>query len=85
MRKLDYSIQISKLFYERFIKNGEISLFSPNDVPGLYDAFGTDDFDTLYRKYESDDLFQERLSGTRIISRPSKRKGRDWSSLYYEH
>ena len=43
VRKLDYSIQISKLFYERFIKNGEISLFSPNDVPGLYDAFGTDD------------------------------------------
>ena len=29
VRKLDYSIQISKLFYERFIQNGEISLFSP--------------------------------------------------------
>ena len=47
VRKLDYSIQISKLFYERFIKNGEISLFSPHDVPGLYDAFGTDAFDDL--------------------------------------
>ena len=55
VRKLDYSIQISKLFYERFIKNGEISLFSPNDVPGLYDAFGTDDFDTLYRMHELND------------------------------
>ena len=52
VRKLDYSIQISKLFYERFIKNGEISLFSPNDVPGLYDAFGTDSFDDLYVHYE---------------------------------
>jgi len=56
VRKLDYSIQISKLFYERFIKNGEISLFSPNDVPGLYDAFGTDTFDDLYVRYESDEF-----------------------------
>ena len=48
VRKLDYSIQISKLFYERFIKNEDITLFSPHDVPGLYDAFGTDGFDNLY-------------------------------------
>ncbi|AGN33669.1 ribonucleotide reductase subunit A [Synechococcus phage S-IOM18] len=54
VRKLDYSIQISKLFYERFISNGIISLFSPHDVPGLYDAFGTDSFDSLYVEYESD-------------------------------
>ena len=55
VRKLDYSIQISKLFYERFIQNGEISLFSPHDVPGLYDAFGTDSFDALYVGYEQDE------------------------------
>ena len=54
VRKLDYSIQISKLFYERFIQNGEISLFSPHDVPGLYDAFGTDAFDARYVGYEQD-------------------------------
>ena len=54
VRKLDYSIQVSKLFYERFIKNQEISLFSPHDVPGLYDAFGTPGFDELYCDYESD-------------------------------
>ena len=53
VRKLDYSIQISKLFYERFIADGEINLFSPHDVPGLYDAFGTDRFDNLYVGYES--------------------------------
>jgi len=55
VRKLDYSIQISKLFYERFISNEDISLFSPHDVPGLYDSFGTPAFDDLYVKYESDD------------------------------
>ena len=54
VRKLDYSIQITKLFYERFIKNGNITLFSPHDVPGLYDAFGTDEFDDLYQRYQSD-------------------------------
>ena len=54
VRKLDYSIQISKIFYERFIQDGEISLFSPHDVPGLYDAFGTDTFDACYVDYESD-------------------------------
>ena len=54
VRKLDYSIQISKIFYERFIEDGDITLFSPHDVPGLYDAFGTGRFDDLYRSYESD-------------------------------
>ncbi len=54
VRKLDYSIQISKIFYERFIQDGEITLFSPHDVPGLYDAFGTDTFDDLYVSYEKD-------------------------------
>ena len=55
VRKLDYSIQISKLFYERFIADAEISLFSPHDVPGLYDAFGTDRFDDLYVGFERDE------------------------------
>jgi len=65
VRKLDYSIQISKLFYERFIQDGEISLFSPHDVPGLYDAFGTDAFDACYVDYESDQSVPRRLSGHR--------------------
>ena len=54
VRKLDYSIQLSELFYQRFIEAGEISLFSPHDVPGLYDAFGTEYFDDLYVRYEND-------------------------------
>ncbi len=59
VRKLDYSIQLSKLFYERFISNGKITLFSPHDVPGLYDSFGTPDFDELYVKYENDDTIKK--------------------------
>ena len=55
VRKLDYSIQLSKLFYERFITNEKITLFSPHDVPGLYDSFGTESFDELYTQYELDE------------------------------
>jgi ribonucleoside-diphosphate reductase alpha chain len=52
VRKLDYSIQISELFYKRFLANEEITLFSPHDCEGLYEAFGTPEFDELYEKYE---------------------------------
>ena len=67
VRKLDYSIQTSKLFYERFIENGEISLFSPHDVPGLYDAFGTGSFDDLYRRYESDESIPRKTIGAQEL------------------
>ena len=63
VRKLDYSIQISKLFYERFIKDEEVSLFSPHDVPGLYDAFGTPGFDELYVRYEQDQSVPRKTIG----------------------
>ena len=52
VRKLDYSIQLSKLFYERFINDEDITLFSPHEVPELYEACGTEAFDDLYIKAE---------------------------------
>ena len=55
VRKLDYSIQLSSLFYQRFIDNEKITLFSPHDVAGLYDSFGTESFDDLYKQYELDE------------------------------
>ena len=67
VRKLDYSIQISKLFYERFIQNGEVSLFSPHDTPGLYDAFGTDKFDDLYVSYERDESTPRKTIGAQEL------------------
>ena len=60
VRKLDYSIQISKLFYERFISGSDICLFSPHDVPNLYDVFGTEEFDELYTEYEADTTIPRR-------------------------
>ena len=67
VRKLDYSIQLSKLFYERFIANGEITLFSPHDVPDLFDAFGTDTFDDLYVAYEQDDSIKKKSVGAQKL------------------
>ena len=67
VRKLDYSIQISKLFYERFCENKEITLFSPHDVPGLYDSFGTELFDELYTRYESDESIDKTTIGAQEL------------------
>jgi len=68
VRKLDYSIQLSKLFYERFINDEDITLFSPHEVPGLYDAFGTDTFDEMYLKYEKDNsVYRKKVSAQRLF------------------
>ena len=67
VRKLDYSIQLSKIFYERFIQDAEISLFSPHDTPGLYDAFGTDRFDDLYVSYERDESIPRKTIGAQKL------------------
>ena len=54
VRKLDYSIQLNKTMYERLLTSGNITLFSPHDVPGLYEAYFGDQqcFKRLYEKYE---------------------------------
>ena len=58
VRKLDYCIQFSKVFYERLIKDEDITLLSPAECEGLYDAFGHENFDELYIKYEQDPKLQ---------------------------
>ena len=55
-RGLDYGVQINDFLYNRLKTGGEIALFSPSDVPGLYDAFFQDQprFAELYEQYEAD-------------------------------
>ncbi|MGY1488153.1 class 1a ribonucleoside-diphosphate reductase subunit alpha [Methylobacillus pratensis] len=62
VRHLDYGVQINRLLYQRLIKGGDITLFSPHDVPGLYDAFfaDQDEFERLYTQYEADDSLRKR-------------------------
>ena len=62
VRHLDYGVQFNKLMYQRLIKGESITLFSPSDVPGLYDAFfeDQDKFEELYLKYEADDSIRKK-------------------------
>jgi len=62
VRHLDYGVQFNKLMYTRLIKGGSITLFSPSDVPGLYDAFfeDQDKFEELYVKYEADNSIRKK-------------------------
>ena len=61
VRHLDYGVQLGRLFYQRLIDQQDITLFSPSDVPGLYDAFfeDQDKFDALYTKYEQDESIRK--------------------------
>ena len=71
IRQLDYGVQINRLLYTRLIKGGNITLFSPNEVPGLYDTFfaDQDEFERLYTKYEQDPNIRKRtLSATDLFS-----------------
>lgn len=71
IRTLDYGVQISKLFYERLIEGGNITLFSPSDVPGLYDSFFADqeEFSRLYCEAEADpDIRKKVVSAIELFS-----------------
>lgn len=59
-RHMDYGVQINKTLYTRLIKGGNISLFSPNEVPGLLESFyaDQDEFERLYTKYEADESIE---------------------------
>ena len=62
VRHMDYGVQINKTIYQRLIKNQNVTLFSPSDVPGLYDAFFADqaEFERLYQQYEQDASIRKR-------------------------
>lgn len=71
VRHMDYGVQINKLMYTRLLKGEEITLFSPSDVPGLYDAFFADqeEFERLYTQYEKDDsIRKQRVKAVELFS-----------------
>lgn len=63
VRHLDYSVQFNKLMYERLLTGGNITLFSPSDVPGLYEAFFADQdkFKELYEKAERSNKIRKKV------------------------
>jgi ribonucleoside-diphosphate reductase alpha chain len=62
VRHLDYGVQFNRTMYQRLIKDDYITLFSPSDVPGLYDAFfeDQDEFERLYLQYEQDESIRKK-------------------------
>ncbi len=62
VRHMDYGVQLNRLMYQRLIKGLNITLFSPSDVPGLYEAFfaNQDEFERLYIQYEQDNLIRKK-------------------------
>ena len=64
VRHADYGVQINRLMYQRLIQGGNITLFSPSDAPGLYDAFFADqtEFERLYLQYRQDPAIRKRQS-----------------------
>ncbi|MBL5903717.1 class 1a ribonucleoside-diphosphate reductase subunit alpha [Serratia fonticola] len=71
VRHMDYGVQLNRLMYQRLIKNEDITLFSPSDVPGLYDAFfaDQDEFERLYTMYEKDSsIRQQRVRAVELFS-----------------
>ncbi|MEZ9977889.1 ribonucleoside-diphosphate reductase subunit alpha [Vibrio breoganii] len=71
VRHMDYGVQLNKLMYQRLIEGGNITLFSPSDVPGLYDAFfeDQDEFERLYTQYEGDpSIKQEQVKAIELFS-----------------
>lgn len=69
VRHLDYSITISKLFWERYIQDGTITLMSSHEAPEVYEAFGTPEFDEIYKKHESKRLkFKKVIKARELIN-----------------
>jgi len=70
VRKLDYTIGMSKLFYDRVIKNETVTLFSPHEVPHLFEAWGTPKFNKIYEECEEDKKIKmkKKISARQLFS-----------------
>lgn len=70
VRKLDYTVGMSKLFYDRVIKNEDLTLFSPHEAPHLYEAWGTSKFNKVYEECELDRKIKikKKISARKLFS-----------------
>jgi ribonucleoside-diphosphate reductase alpha chain len=70
IRHLDYGVQFNKVMYERLLSGGNITLFSPGDVPDLYEAFykSNDAFKELYEKYERSKVRKKTIAAIDLFS-----------------
>jgi ribonucleoside-diphosphate reductase alpha chain len=71
IRKMDYSVQLCRLFYKRIIEDGDITLFSPHDVEDMYEAFGLDNdlFEKLYAEYENSKVKKKKIKARELFTK----------------
>lgn len=84
VRHLDYGVQVNRVMYERYLSNGNITLFSPHDVPELYDSFFTDveKFRDLYEKAERDPKLRKKTVSAKDLFESFVQERKDTGRLY---
>ena len=85
IRHLDYSVKFNKVMYERLLSGGNITLFSPSDVPDLYDSFfvDVDKFRTLYEKYEKDKKIRKKVVPAIELFSAFMQERKDTGRIYF--
>jgi ribonucleotide reductase alpha subunit len=68
VRKMDYCVSFSKIFYERVRDDANITLFDPHEASDLYDAFGHEEFDALYEKYERKKVTKKKVKARDLFA-----------------
>ena len=87
VRHLDYGVQFNKVMYERLLTGGNITLFSPQDVPDLYEAFFTDNdkFRTLYEKYEKSTKIRKKTISAADLFSSFMQERKDTGRIYLQN
>ena len=87
IRGLDYGVQFNKVMYERLLVGGNITLFSPSDVPGLYDSFfiDVDKFRSLYLMYEADPSIRKKSIAAVDLFSAFMQERKDTGRIYLQN
>ena len=87
IRHMDYGVQFNKLMYERLLSGGNITLFSPSDVPGLYDAFfaDTDRFTELYEAAEANPAIRKKTIKAADLFSQFAQERKDTGRIYLQN
>jgi ribonucleoside-diphosphate reductase alpha chain len=87
VRHMDYGVQFNKLMYERLMTGGNITLFSPHDVPGLYDAFfaDQDEFKRLYETAERNTRLRKKTINAQELFSAFMQERKDTGRIYLQN
>jgi ribonucleoside-diphosphate reductase alpha chain len=87
IRQMDYGVQFNKVMYERLLSGGNITLFSPSDVPGLYDAFfaDTEEFRRLYTQAEANPAVRKKTVKASELFSQFAQERKDTGRIYLQN